>query len=98
TAMARIREAEGNPSAALELLNEAERYFVPGFLPDVRPIAAMRARLAITQGRLADAREWAEAHRVSAADDVSYLREYEHATLVRLLVAQHEAGESATAL
>ncbi|MBP2217124.1 LuxR C-terminal-related transcriptional regulator [Arthrobacter sp. CAN_C5] len=97
TAMARIREAEGDPDAALELLTEAERCYLPGFLPEVRPIGAMRARIAIAQGRLADAWEWAEAHDVSATDDVTYLREYEHATLVRLLIAQHATNATASA-
>ena len=92
TVMARIREAEGDWDAALDLLSEAERHYVPGFLPNVRPIPAMRVRIAITEGRLADAWEWADANGVSATDDATYLREYEHATLVRLLVAQHAAS------
>ena len=96
--MARIREAEGDLDTALELLGEAERYYLPGFLPDVRPIAAMRARLAIAQGRLVDAEEWAQANGVSTTDDATYLHEYEHATLVRLLLAQHATGARTGAL
>lgn len=98
TVMARIREAEGDSDAALDLLSEAERCYVPGFLPDVRPIGAIRARIAIAQGRLADAWMWAEANGVSATDDATYLHEFEHATLVRLLVAQHEASGMSSAL
>ena len=43
-AMARIREAEGDVAAAVDLLDEAERVYVGDFFPDVRPVAAVRAR------------------------------------------------------
>lgn len=97
-AMARIREAEGDLDAALELLDQAEQTYVPGFLPEVRPISAMRTRIAIEQGRLADAWKWAETHSVTPTDDLSYIREYDHATLVRLLMAQHATSATAGAL
>jgi LuxR family maltose regulon positive regulatory protein len=51
----------------------------------------MKARVWIAQGRFADAAEWARERRLSVTDDVNYLREFEHLTLVRLLVAQHGA-------
>ena len=54
-AMARIREAEGDLDGALELLDEAERLYVGDFSPNVRPIAAVKARVWIAQGRLAEA-------------------------------------------
>jgi LuxR family transcriptional regulator, maltose regulon positive regulatory protein len=88
-AMARIREAEGNREGALDLLDEAERRYVRGFFPDVRPIPAMRARVRIGQGRLAEAQEWSRERGLSTADDVGYLQEFEHLTLVRLLLAEH---------
>src|SRR3712207_9473803 len=54
-AMARIREAEGDLDGALDLLAEAERRYVSDFYPNVRPIAALRARVWIAQGRVHDA-------------------------------------------
>src|SRR5947207_3295081 len=42
-AMARIREAQGDLSGALDLLDEAERLYMSDFAPNVRPIAAMKA-------------------------------------------------------
>mgnify|MGYP000942814140 FL=1 len=57
----------------------------------------MRARLWIAAGRLGDARNWAREQGLSAGDDLSYLREFEHITLARLLLAQawsDEAGSS----
>ncbi len=88
-AMARVREAEGDPDAALELLGEAERHYARGFFPAVRPIPAMRARIWIGQGRLREARDWVTAEGLAAGDDVGYLREFGHLTLARLLIAEH---------
>ena len=54
--MARVREAEGDLDAALELLDEAERRYASDYFPNVRPIPAMKARVWIAQGRLDEAR------------------------------------------
>lgn len=90
-AMARIRQAEGHFDAALDLLSTAERLYLRGFFPEVRPIAAMKARIWIEQGRLADALAWVDVQGLSTADDLSYLREFGHITLARLLIAQHSS-------
>ncbi len=87
-AMAAIRQAEGDLGAAVELLTEAERLYVGDFSPDVRPVAALKARAWIAQGRLSEASAWADEHRLSAADELSYVHEFEHSTLARLLLAQ----------
>jgi LuxR family maltose regulon positive regulatory protein len=87
-AAARIRQAEGDLDGALELLAEAERLYVGNFSPDVRPVAAVKARVWIAQGKLSAAWGWAREHGVAAADELSYLHEFEHATLARLLLAQ----------
>ena len=80
---------EGDPDGALELLDEAERRYVSDFFPYVRPIAAMKARVWVKQGRLNDALAWAREQGLSVTDELSYLREYEHLTLARVLVARH---------
>lgn len=87
-ATAGIREAQGDLDGALELLNEAERVFSSDFSPDVRPIAAMRARIEIRRGEFDGARAWAQDRGVSTGGDLTYLREYEYLTLARLLVAE----------
>ena len=51
-ALAQVRAARGDFDAALRLLDEAEELYRPGFYPDVRPIAAMRARVQIAAGDL----------------------------------------------
>ena len=87
-AMAWIRDAEGDPDTALDLLDEAERVYVGDFYPKVRPIHALRARIWIAQGRLGDALGWAREQGLSAQDDLDYVREFEHVTLARLHLAE----------
>jgi LuxR family maltose regulon positive regulatory protein len=89
-AMARIRQAEGDLGGALELLNEAERLYMGDFFPNVRPVPALKARVWITQGSLGEALGWAREQGLSVDDDLSYLREFEHITLARMLLARHQ--------
>jgi LuxR family maltose regulon positive regulatory protein len=98
TAMARVREAEGDPHGALALLDEAEAHDVRDPIPRVRPIAATRARLYLALGRLAEAVDWAGERRLAVDDELDYAREYEHVTLARVLLARHAAGGDARAL
>ncbi len=91
-AMARLREADGDLEGALQLLDEAQRVYVGDFSPNVRPVPAMRARVLAGQGRLTDALAWAREQGVSADDELSYMREFEHITLARVLLAQSRAG------
>ena len=97
-AMARIREAEGDAGAAVELLDEAERAYVADFFPNVRPVAAMRARSHLLQGELAEALAWVRERGLSARDDLSYVREFEHVTLARVLLALHRTERSEESL
>jgi LuxR family maltose regulon positive regulatory protein len=96
-AMARIRQAEGNLQGALDLLDEAERLYVSAFFPNMRPVAALKTRMWVVQGRLGEALGWAREKGLSAEDDLNYLREFEHITLVRVLLASsasERAGSS----
>ena len=97
-AMARVREAEGDLDRAVDLLDDAERVYAGDFSPNVRPIPAMRTRVWIVQGRLHDATRWARERGLAAGDDLSYLREFDHITLARLLLAQHRSERSATSV
>ena len=90
-AMARVREAEGDLGGALDLLNEAERLYVGDFFPNVRPVPALRARVRAAQGELGEALGWAREQDLSVDDDLSYLREFEHITLARVLLARYAA-------
>jgi LuxR family maltose regulon positive regulatory protein len=87
-AAARIRQAEGDLEGALELLTEAEHLYVGDFSPNVRPIAALKARVWIAQGRLSEAQGWAQKHGLTATDDLTYMQEFEHISLAAMLLAQ----------
>jgi LuxR family maltose regulon positive regulatory protein len=97
-AMARIRQAEGDLGAAVELLDAAERVYVSDMAPDVRPIPALRARAWLAQGRVAEALAWAHQRALTPDDELSYLHEFEHVTLARILLARHQQDRSDHAL
>lgn len=94
TATAALLRAKGDLDGAIAMLDQAEPLFLPGYFPDVRPIAATRAQVRIVQGRLDDARAWARERGVSPTDPPTYLAEYDQLTLARLLVAEGDAREA----
>ncbi len=96
-AQARLKETEGDWDAALDLLDEATRLYVRTPVPDIRPIEAVKARVYVRQGRLTRSLAWVQARDLSVDDDLSYLREFEHITLARVLIAQN-TNEQAAAL
>jgi DNA-binding CsgD family transcriptional regulator len=59
--------------------------------PDVRPVPALRARMLAAAGHLNEALGWAVEHHVTVHDEPSYVHEYEHITLARILLAQYRA-------
>jgi LuxR family maltose regulon positive regulatory protein len=91
-ARARLRQVEGDLEGALDLLDRAQRLYVRGPVPEVRPIAALKARVWIRQGRLTETEEWARAQGLSAEDELDYPREFAHITLARVLVARTTRG------
>jgi len=93
-AMARVKQAHGDLDGALALLEEAERRYVGDFFPNVRPVAALVARVWLAQGRLDDALGWAHEQGLSAQDEFSYLHEFEHITLARVLLARAQNDRS----
>jgi LuxR family transcriptional regulator, maltose regulon positive regulatory protein len=90
-AQARIKAAAGDRDGALDLLDEAARLYYRTPVPDVRPIAALKTRVWVAQGRLTEALGWARARGLSVDDDLSYLREFEHVTLARVLLAEYQS-------
>jgi LuxR family maltose regulon positive regulatory protein len=97
-AMARLRETEGDLDEALALLDEADRVYNGDYNPNVRPVPAMRARLRLRRGELDEAEAWARDRHLAPDDELSYLREFEHVTLARLLLARHRRDRDARAL
>ncbi|MBI5566253.1 MAG: helix-turn-helix transcriptional regulator, partial [Chloroflexi bacterium] len=87
-AQARLKQAAGEFDAALDLLDEARRVYVKSPVPDLRPIAALKAQVYLKQGRLAKAQDWARSRGLSTDDEIDYLHEFEYITLARILVAE----------
>ncbi len=87
-AQARVKEIQGDSAGALHLLDAAERHFRSTPVPEARPLAALRARLWLAQGRLVEALRWVQEQGLSVDDELSFLREFDHITLARVLLAQ----------
>jgi len=85
-AMARILVAQGTLDGAFNQLDQAEHLYDGNFSPNVRPIATRKVRVWVTQGRLGEAFGWTREQGLSVDDDLSYLREFDHITLARLLL------------
>jgi LuxR family maltose regulon positive regulatory protein len=89
-AQARLKEAEGDWEAVLDLLDEAKRLYVRSAIPEVRSIESLQARAYLRQGRLNSALDWVREWNLSVDDELSYLREFEHIVLSRILIAQYK--------
>jgi LuxR family maltose regulon positive regulatory protein len=91
--MARLCRANGDHERALALIDEAAPRYDTDFSPPVRPVAAIRARVQLGNGDLEQARTWAHRSGLTPTDDPTYIREYEHITLARVLIAAAQDAE-----
>jgi LuxR family maltose regulon positive regulatory protein len=91
---ARLRAIHGDHATALQQLYDAAKLYDTDYSPKARPITATIARIQLAAGNVAAAAQWAIDTEVSSADRPSYLREYEHLTLARLLLASERAAEA----
>ena len=96
--MAQVCEAEGDPGAAIALLDEAEALYEGDFSPNIRPVPAVRARAWIRQGRRDEVLAWLERVGPSTTDELSYVHEFEHVTVARALLAEHSPAGDEQAL
>ena len=76
-------------AGTLDRLDEAERHYYRTPVPDVRPLAALKTRVWVAQGRLSEALGWVHEQGLSVDDELSFLREFEHITLARVLIAEY---------
>jgi LuxR family maltose regulon positive regulatory protein len=90
---ARLKTAQGNLEEALALLDEAQRLYIRTPLPDFCPISAVKARVWVAQDKLTKALEWVREQGLSINDAPSYLHEFEHVTLARVLTAQYQSDQ-----
>ena len=96
-AKALLKEAQGDLDGALDLLYDAERQYIMTPLPVPRPIPALKARVWLAQGKLAEALGWASECGLSVDDELSYLHEFEHITLARILIARFRQSRDSSA-
>lgn len=95
---ARLHRARGELHAALALIDEAEPLYDTDFSPPVRPVSALRARVQLACGELDAAVDWATQRGLHPDDDLEYVREIEHITLARVLLARHAVEDEARLL
>ena len=89
-AQALLKEFEGDYDAALDFLDEAQRYYVRSPIPNLRPVDALKARICLKQNRLDKAQAWANKSGLSLHDAPDFLHEFERLTLARIALAEHQ--------
>jgi len=88
-AMARIKITEGDLAAAQDLLRQVDQLYKRDPFPTVHLAAALQAQIWAAQGQLAPALDWVKNQGVTVNSELSFLREFEHLTLARILIAQY---------
>ena len=90
--LARIRHAQGDQAGALAAIREAEQVERPAaaMVGLLKPLPAVRARLALADGETADVTRWLQQRRLGIDDQPTYPREREYLVLARLLLAEHK--------
>jgi LuxR family maltose regulon positive regulatory protein len=90
--LARLKQAQGDPPAALEAWRQADRILHRYNVPRLASLsAAARARLDLAQGNLAAARRWAAAYRGQSCEpSFEAVQDVEALTLIRVLLATGE--------
>jgi LuxR family maltose regulon positive regulatory protein len=97
-AHARLKESAGDLDTALALLDEAKQVYITNPVPDVRPVEALKTAIYLKQGRLHSAQAWAREQGLIVDGELSYLREFEHLTLARVLIAEYTKTGDKSAL
>ena len=89
--LAWIRQTQGDRAGALDAMQEAERVELsPAVVALLNPVPAVRARLALARGEVAEAARWIQARGLAAEDEPSYPHEREYLVLARVLLAEHD--------
>ena len=89
-AQAYLKESEGDLRSALELLNDAQRFYVRTPIPNLRPVEAMQARIHIKQNHLNKAQAWAHQSGLSLQDKPIFLNEFGYLTFARIMLAENQ--------
>ncbi len=98
--LATVLQAQNNIPGANQALAEVSRVMHEHPL-EIRSkpwLGATRARLWLAQGKLADARHWAETRGLSIDGKLDLTNEVEYLALVRILLAEHNVDDAARLL
>jgi len=95
-AQSQLKEFGNDIAGALDSLHEAQRYQIRSPIPEIAPLLAQIARLQIKQGNMLEVKDWIDQQNLRADDELSFIREYEHITLARYLIAhfRHKGDHS----
>ena len=69
-------------------------FMTANFSPNVRPIATRKVRVWVAQGRLGEAQGWVREQGLSVENELSYLHEFDHITLARVLLACYQSDHA----
>ncbi|MBK8989678.1 MAG: helix-turn-helix transcriptional regulator [Chloroflexi bacterium] len=89
-AQARLKESIGELDTALELLEEAKLFYIKTLMPHTRPVDAIKAKIYLKQRRFFEAEKWVNEQELSVDNELSYLHEFEHIILARVLLAEYQ--------
>jgi LuxR family maltose regulon positive regulatory protein len=93
--LARVCEAQGDRSSALENIERAERLGQGSGYALVKALGTeLRIRLWLAQGELMAAARWAQERELQAADQLDAAREIEQTAVVRTLIHQDRPDEA----
>jgi LuxR family maltose regulon positive regulatory protein len=93
-----LSESTGDLDTAIELLDEAKRYYIKTLMPHTRPLDAIKARIYLKQGQYLKAEEWVNQRGLSVDDALIYLDEFEHIILARVLLAEYQNNRNEHAI
>ena len=91
---AQLKVEQGELDDALKLLEAAEQIYRRSPVPNLCPVAALKTRVWLRQGRLAEALGWVREQGLSIEGEFSYLQEFEYITLARVLIAQYRRDQT----
>ena len=84
--MGRLKETQGDLEGALKMLLEAASRKQRDPLPETQSIDALITRMWLKLGLLTKAKAWVAERGLSVKDNLSYLLEFDHLTLIRVLI------------
>ncbi|MEM6429305.1 MAG: LuxR C-terminal-related transcriptional regulator [Deinococcota bacterium] len=89
-AKALIKQAQGEVEVALNFLAEAEFWYIRSPIANFRAFDAVRARIYIQRGQLAQAADWANRQPFTAKTNLTYLDEYVHISWLNVVLAGYQ--------